>query len=166
MPCWRLSGLYGSPWQEVAASNPASVNSFSFSTKVHHFRMRYNNWKDEIVRLSNVARQSQAYSKQVSGRKSHFLTRIFPRNSKNLTKLVFMGDKLERWRNVPVKVLLAKSYIVSKVNCLFYSKECCFCRLGFVPANYVQSDIIEFSPLHEACRRGNLELLEECLENR
>jgi hypothetical protein len=37
---------------------------------------------------------------------------------------------------------------------------------GFVPANYVQSETLEFSPLHEACRRGNVQLLEECLQNR
>ena len=41
-----------------------------------------------------------------------------------------------------------------------------------MPANYVQNsksqneEGIELSPLHDACRRGNLELLEECLLNR
>jgi hypothetical protein len=41
-----------------------------------------------------------------------------------------------------------------------------FFASGFVPANYVQSETLEFSPLHEACRRGNVQLLEECLQNR
>jgi len=41
-------------------------------------------------------------------------------------------------------------------------------RDGFVPSNYLQMlDGGDLKPsLHDACRRGNLELLQECLDNR
>ena len=35
-----------------------------------------------------------------------------------------------------------------------------------VPSNYLAKDTKLASPLHDAARRGNLELLEECLENK
>jgi len=38
-----------------------------------------------------------------------------------------------------------------------------------VPSNFLnasQSDFDGVNPLHDACKRGNLQLLQECLDNR
>lgn len=50
--------------------------------------------------------------------------------------------------------------------------RCCRCggKEGLVPANYLSTTSGggsgDLSPLHDACRRGNVDLLEECLSNR
>ena len=36
---------------------------------------------------------------------------------------------------------------------------------GLVPANFLRNNE-EFNPLHDACKTGNLELLQECLTNK
>ena len=54
-------------------------------------------------------------------------------------------------------------YILDDVSDPDWWKARCKGKEGFVPANFAEDDL---NPFHDACKRGHLELLEECLENK